>query len=306
MKKIVIISGPTAVGKTSISISLAHKLNGEIISADSMQVYRGMDIGSAKITSEEMDGIAHHLIDILDPDENFDVALFQKLATEAIDDICSRGKTPIIVGGTAFYIQALLYGINFTEEEHDDSFRKELNEKSEIELFEMLKKQDNEYAATTHMNNKKRVIRALEYIHFTGRKFSEYNKEQAMKKPIYDYKYFVLDDKRENIYANIDKRVDIMLEDGLLKEMEYLNSLNIPDDCNSKQGIGYKEMYAYLSGDISLEEAIDKIKQNSRHFAKRQLTWLRHEEDTIFINKSDYKYDNEKIIEFMINEFNSL
>lgn len=306
MKKIIIISGPTAVGKTSISISLAKALNGEIISADSMQVYRGMDIGSAKIMPEEMDGIKHHLIDILDPDENFDVALFQKLASEAIEEICQKDKTPIIVGGTAFYIQALLYGINFTEEEHDDSYRNELGNLSEQELYDRLLEVDSEYAATTHMNNKKRVIRALEYIHFTGRRFSEYNKEQSEKKPVYDYKYFVLDDKRENIYANIDKRVDIMLNAGLLKEMEYLNSLNIPDDCNSKQGIGYKEMYSYLRGEMSLDEAVDKIKQNSRHFAKRQLTWLRHEDDTIFINKSEYNYDNKKIVDFMINEFNKL
>jgi tRNA dimethylallyltransferase len=303
MKKIIIISGPTAVGKTSISIKMAHRLNGEIISADSMQVYKGMDIGSAKIMPEEMDGIRHHLIDILEPDKNFDVQMFQKLASEAIKDICKRGKLPIIVGGTAFYIQALLYGIDFTEEDHDDSYRIKLNELSEKELFDRLMQIDPEYAVTTHMNNKKRVIRALEYNHFTGRKFSEYNAEQAQRKAIYDYCYFVMDDKRENIYAGIDRRVDIMVNNGLLDEIERLNKQNLPKDCNSRQGIGYKELFEYLDGGCSLEKAIDNIKKNTRHFAKRQLTWLRHEDDTIFIRKDEYDYDEDRILEFMIKTF---
>lgn len=306
MRKIIIISGPTAVGKTNISINLAKRLNGEIISADSMQVYRGMDVGSAKITEEEMQGVPHHLIDILDPNEDFDVTIFQKLASDAIEDICCRGKVPIIVGGTAFYIQALLYGINFTEENHDTSYRDMLNTKSEDELYEMLLKVDEEYAKTTHKNNKKRVIRALEYFHFTGKKFSIYNSEQSKKKPVYKYKYFVLDDKREILYNRINKRVDLMVKEGLLEEIKYLDSLNLPDNCNSKQGIGYKEMYSYLRNECTLEEAIEAIKQNTRHFAKRQLTWLKHEDDTIFINKSDYNHDEDSIIEYMINEFNKV
>ena len=303
MKKIVIISGPTAVGKTSISIKMAHRLNGEIISADSMQVYKGMDIGSAKITSGEMEGIRHHLIDILEPDRDFNVQIFQKLAGEAIEDICKRGKLPIIVGGTAFYIQALLYGIDFTEEDHDDSYRNKLNELSENELYERLNQIDPEYAKTTHKNNKKRVIRALEYNHFTGRKFSEYNAEQSQRKAIYDYRYFVLDDRRENIYASIDRRVDIMMDNGLLDEVVRLNELDLPKDCNSRQGIGYKELFEYLDGRCSLIEAVENIKKNTRHFAKRQLTWLKHEDDTIFINKEEFNYDEECMLEFMIRKF---
>ncbi|MBP5745675.1 MAG: tRNA (adenosine(37)-N6)-dimethylallyltransferase MiaA [Lachnospiraceae bacterium] len=303
MKKIVIISGPTAVGKTSISIKMAHRLNGEIISADSMQVYKGMDIGSAKIKPDEMEGIRHHLIDILEPDRDFNVQIFQKLAGEAIEDICKRGKLPIIVGGTAFYIQALLYGIDFTEEDHDDSYRNKLNELSEDELYERLDQIDHEYAKTTHKNNKKRVIRALEYNHFTGRKFSEYNTEQSQRKAIYDYRYFVMNDKRENIYASIDRRVDIMMDNGLLDEVVRLNELNLPKECNSRQGIGYKELFEYLDGRCSLEEAIENIKKNTRHFAKRQLTWLKHEDDTIFINKDEYNYDEELMLDFMISKF---
>ena len=303
MKKIVIISGPTAVGKTSISIKMAHRLNGEIISADSMQVYKGMDIGSAKITSGEMEGIRHHLIDILEPDRDFNVQIFQKLAGEAIEDICKRGKLPIIVGGTAFYIQALLYGIDFTEEDHDDSYRNKLNELSENELYERLNQIDPEYAKTTHKNNKKRVIRAIEYNHFTGRKFSEYNAEQSQRKAIYDYRYFVLDDRRENIYASIDRRVDNMMDNGLLDEVVRLNELNLPKDCNSRQGIGYKELFEYLDGRCSLIEAVENIKKNTRHFAKRQLTWLKHEDDTIFINKEEFNYDEECMLEFMIRKF---
>ena len=303
MKKIVIISGPTAVGKTSISIKMAHRLNGEIISADSMQVYKGMDIGSAKITSVEMEGIRHHLINILEPDRDFNVQIFQKLAGEAIEDICKRGKLPIIVGGTAFYIQALLYGIDFTEEDHDDSYRNKLNELSENELYERLNQIDPEYAKTTHKNNKKRVIRAIEYNHFTGRKFSEYNAEQSHRKAIYDYCYFVLDDKRENIYTSIDRRVDNMMDNGLLDEVVRLNELNLPKDCNSRQGIGYKELFEYLDGRCSLIEAVENIKKNTRHFAKRQLTWLKHEDDTIFINKEEFNYDEECMLEFMIRKF---
>lgn len=306
MKKIIIISGPTGVGKTNISIQLAKLLDGEIISADSMQVYRGLNVGSAKITIDEMQGIKHHLIDILDPDENFDVSIFQKLASEAIDDICSRGKTPIIVGGTAFYIQALLYGINFNEEIKDLSYRDSLQSLSEDELYDMLSEVDNEYALATHKNNKKRVIRALEYYHNTGKKFSDYNLDQSQKEAVYLYKYFVLNDERDKLYERINKRVDIMLEDGLLEEVKYLSSLNLPMNCNSRQGIGYKEMFSYLNGECSLVDAVEAIKQNSRRFAKRQLTWLRHEDDTIFINKNEFDYNDNKMVDFMIEEFSRL
>ena len=303
MTRIIIISGPTAVGKTNISVSLAKRLNGEIISADSIQVYKGFDIGSAKITKDEMRGVRHHLIDILEPDENFDVMLFQKLASQAIDDIAQRGKVPIVVGGTAFYIQALLYGIDFTQEDHDDSYRNELNLLSNEELFDMLTRIDPEYAKNTHMNNKKRVVRALEYNHFTGIKFSDYNKEQAEKKAVYEYNYFVLDDERDRIYENIDKRVDMMIEGGLVDEVKELERLNLSPDCNSRQGIGYKEMFDYIEGRCSREEAVLNIKKNTRHFAKRQLTWLRHEENTDFIRKDEFAYDDDKIVDYMIRRY---
>jgi len=306
MNKIMIISGPTAVGKTALSVNIAKRINGEIISADSMQVYKGLDIGSAKVTADEMGFVKHHLIDILEPYENFDVQIFQNLAKKAIEDISSRGKVPIIVGGTAFYIQALLYDIDFTEEDHDDTYRKALNNLSEKELFEKLNEIDPEYASTTHMNNKKRVIRALEYIHFTGRKFSDYNKDQASKKPVYKYSYFVLDDLRDKIYSNIDKRVDIMIANGLLNEVKKLHDMHIGKEYNCAQGIGYKEILDYLDGLCTLDEAVENIKKNTRHFAKRQLTWLRHEDDTIFIRKNEFNYDEEKMIDFMLEIFNKL
>lgn len=302
MKKIIIISGPTAVGKTNISIKLAQLLNGEIISADSIQVYKGLDIGSAKITSDEMQNVKHYLIDCLEPNENFNVQIFQKMANEAIDEITAKGKVPIIVGGTAFYIQALLYGIDFTEEEHDNAYRNELDKQSEDVLYEQLIKVDPEYASSVHKNNKKRVIRALEYNYFTGRKFSEYNSEQSEKEAVYEFCYFVLDDNRENIYSNIDKRVDIMADNGLLEEVQNLYNRGFRD-CNAMTGIGYKEIVGYLKGEYSIEEAYELIKKNTRHFAKRQLTWLRREENTIFINKSDFNYNDNKIVDFMIEKY---
>ena len=307
MNKIIIISGPTGVGKTNISLKLAERIGGEIISADSMQVYKGFDIGSAKIMPDQMKGIKHHLIDILDPiSENFDVALFQKLASKAIEEICARNKVPIIVGGTAFYIQALLYGIDFTQEDHDDSYREYLSGFDNEKLFEMLKETDPEYADSTHMNNRKRVIRALEYYNFTGIKFSEYNRKQTEKKAVYDYLYFVLDDKRETIYDNINKRVDIMVKDGLLNEAKRLYDMNIPPNSNARVGIGYKEMFDHLEGKISFDEAVELIKLNSRHYAKRQLTWLRHEDDTIFIRKDEFDHNDEKMTAFMADLYEKM
>lgn len=300
MKKVVIISGPTAVGKTDISIKLAKKINGEIISADSMQVYKGLDIGSAKIMPEEMAGIKHHLIDVLQPDEAFDVTVFQKLAMKAIDEICEKNRIPIIVGGTAFYIQALLYGIDFTEEEHDTTYRDELSLRNEEELYKMLMDVDEEYALSTHKNNKKRVIRALEYNHFTGRKFSEYNKEQSERTAIYDFKYFVLDDDRDILYEKANKRVDIMFDAGLLEEVRSLKERGLTIDNNSMQGIGYKEVLGYLNNEFTLEETKELIKKNTRHFIKRQLIWLRKEEDTIFINKSEYNHNDDQILDYML------
>lgn len=304
MNKMVIISGPTAVGKTDISIKLAKRIGGEIISADSVQVYKGLDVGSAKITEEEMQGVKHYLIDCLEPTDNFDVSVFKDMAKAAAAEIYAKGKIPIIVGGTAFYIQALLYDIDFSEEEHDNSYRDEMNKYDEQYLHDLLKQVDPEYAADVHMNNKKRVIRALEYNHFTGKKFSDYNAEQAKREAIYDFSYFVLNDKREHLYERIDRRVDIMAKNGLVEEVSRLRDSNLGRDLVSMQGIGYKEIYSYLEGEISLEKALEDIKKNTRHFAKRQLTWFRHEDSVIFINKDEFDYDDDKIVEFMINGVN--
>lgn len=304
MNKMIIISGPTAVGKTDISIKLAKRIGGEIISADSVQVYKGLDIGSAKITTEEMQGVKHYLVDCLDPTDNFDVSVFKDMAKAAAAEIYAKGKIPIIVGGTAFYIQALLYDIDFSEENHDNSYREELDKYDEQYLYDMLKQVDPQYAADVHMNNKKRVIRALEYNHFTGNKFSTYNAQQSEREAVYDFSYFVLNDKRERLYDRIERRVDIMVENGLVEEVSRLRASGLGRDLVSMQGIGYKEIYAYLDGEISLEKAVDDIKKNTRHFAKRQLTWLRHEDSVIFINKDEFEYDDDRIVEFMVNGVN--
>ena len=309
--KIIILTGPTAVGKTELSIKLAKQINGEIISADSMQVYRGMDIGTAKITTKEMQGVRHHLIDCLDPDEEFNVAIFQEMAREAASDIITRGKVPVLTGGTAFYIQALLYGIDFNEEDHDDSFRNAMyeigsNEDGKKKLHTMLSEVDKEYADTVHYNNMKRVVRALEYNHYTGRKFSEYNEEQRMREAEYDFCYFVLNDERTHLYERINNRVDIMVKNGLLDEVKALKEKGYSDTLVSMQGVGYKEIIAYLNGIITLEESIDLIKKNTRHFAKRQLTWFRKEEDVIWVDKQDYEYNDDEILEYMFSHMNRI
>lgn len=307
----IILTGPTAVGKTELSIRLAKDINGEIISADSMQVYRGMDIGTAKITKEEMRGVRHYLIDCLNPDEEFNVAVFQKMAREAVEDISRRGKVPILAGGTAFYIQALLYGIDFNEEEHDDSYRKAMydigmDENGKKKLHAMLCEIDKEYADSVHYNNMKRVVRALEYHHFTGRKFSEYNEEQRMREAEYDFCYFVLTDERAHLYDRINRRVDIMLANGLLEEVKALKEKGYADDLVSMQGVGYKEIVEHLNGRISLEESVELIKKNTRHFAKRQLTWFRKEEEVIWVDKQKYAYDDDRILEYMYSHMDRI
>lgn len=301
---LIILTGPTSVGKTELSIRLAKEINGEIISADSMQVYKGMDIGTAKITEEEKQGVPHHLLDCFEPDETFNVSVFQKMAQKAIEEIHARGAVPILTGGTAFYIQALLYEIDFTEENHDDSYRNSLyelgeTEEGKIELYKRLKNYDPEYAQTVHYNNLKRVVRALEYRHYTGRKFSEYNELQRKRKAQYRFCYFVLNDDRAHLYDRINRRVDIMMKDGLESEVHALLEKGYTPDLVSMQGVGYKEMLAYFDGKESLADAIDTIKKNTRHFAKRQLTWFRKEEDVIWINKQDFDYDNSKILDYI-------
>ncbi|MBP3469486.1 MAG: tRNA (adenosine(37)-N6)-dimethylallyltransferase MiaA, partial [Lachnospiraceae bacterium] len=254
-KPLLIIAGPTAAGKSRLSVLLAEKINGEIISADSMQVYRHMDIGSAKITAQEMQGIPHHLIDILEPSEDFNVALFQNLAKQAMAEIYGRGRIPILVGGTGFYIQSILYDIDFTEEETDYAYRKSLEEFSDTKgaeaLFERLKEADPESAAELHPNNVKRVIRALEYYHLTGQKISEHNKEQRKKTSPYDAFYFVLNMDRKKLYDRIDRRVDLMIQNGLVEEVKHLKEMGLNNKNVSMQGLGYKEILAFLNGDCS-------------------------------------------------------
>ncbi len=305
MNKLVILTGPTAVGKTDLSIQLAKKINGEIISADSIQVYKGMDIGSAKITKEETDGIPHHLIDILEPKEEFNVHIFKKLATKAINDISSRGKIPIIVGGTGFYIQAVLYDINFDDTETDYEYREYLEQlakdKGNAFLHDMLKEVDYESATVIHCNNLKRVIRALEYYKQTGKKISEHNEKERENKSPYNFAYFVLNDKRDKLYNRINQRVDIMFDNGLLKEMETLIAKGYTRDLVSMQGIGYKELFNYFDGKTSLDETKELIKKNTRHFAKRQLTWFRREKDVTMLNIDKFNYDRLKVLNEMLN-----
>ncbi len=302
-KPLVILTGPTAVGKTALSIKLAKAIGGEIISADSMQVYRYMDIGSAKIKQEEMDGVPHHLIDILMPEEEFNVYIFKMLAKKALAGIYQRGHIPIIAGGTGFYIQALLYDIDFKSEEENKKIREELEriakEKGNHYLHEKLKEVDSASAEEIHENNVKRVIRALEYYALNKKPISEHNKEQKQKDSAYNSCYFVLNDDRARLYERIDKRVDLMLEEGLVAEVQKLKEMGYHKNMVSMQGIGYKEILSYLEGECSLEEAVYLIKRDSRHFAKRQLTWFRREKDVLWINKPDYNYEDEKILEYM-------
>lgn len=303
MKPLIIISGPTAAGKTDISIKLAQTINGEIISADSMQVYRGMDIGSAKIKYEEMNGIPHHLIDILDPTEEFSVAVFKEYALKAIKKIYSNGHIPIIVGGTGFYIQALLYDIDFDKSKGEVSIirtrlENELNEFGPDYLHEKLTACDPESAKIIHKNNTKRVIRALEFFEETGEKISLHNSEMRANSSPYNFAYFVLTKNRENLYESIDRRVDKMLEDGLVDEVRKLKSQGLSRKNYSMLGLGYKEILDYLDGIISLEEAVYIIKRDTRHFAKRQLTWFKREKEVLFINKEDYENENQ-ILEYI-------
>ena len=299
-KPLVILTGPTAVGKTALSIKLASEIGGEIISADSMQVYRQMDIGSAKIKPEEMGGIPHHLIDILEPEQEFNVCLFEKLALEAMEQIYERGHIPVVVGGTGFYIQALLYQIDFTEEETDTAFRDKLwrlgEEKGNHYLHELLRKVDPESAEEIHENNRKRVIRALEFYENSGKPISTHNKEQRQKTSAYNSCYFVLTDDRKKLYERIESRVDQMLSKGLVDEVRTLKEQGCNASMVSMQGLGYKEILEYLDGRCSLLEAVEKIKKETRHFAKRQLTWFRREKDVIWLDKQAFAYDEDAVL----------
>ncbi len=302
-RPLVILTGPTAVGKTALSIALAKAIGGEIISADSMQVYRHMDIGSAKITPEEMEGIPHYLIDVLEPDQEFNVVVFQELAKQAAAEIYSRGHIPIVAGGTGFYIQALVYDIDFTENDEDTAFRRTLEEQAKREgaeaLYERLRAVDPESCESIHAHNIKRVIRAIEFYEKTGKKISEHNREQRQNDSPYNFAYFVLNDDRERIYERINVRVDLMMAQGLVEEVRALRESGCRKEMVSMQGLGYKELLSYLDGETSMEDAVYLIKRDTRHFAKRQLTWFRREKEVIWVDKTVFDHDSQKILNFM-------
>lgn len=302
-RPLIILTGPTAVGKTALSIGLAKAVDGEIISADSMQVYRKMNIGTAKIQQSEMQGVRHHLIDILDPGEDFNVVLFKKYALEAMKDIYSREKIPVVVGGTGFYIQALLYDINFEDNDNDMSYREELQtlaaEHGNSYIHDMLAGVDPESAEKIHENNVKRVIRALEFYKKTGMKISEHNETESQKESPYNFEYFVLNDDRQKLYDRIDRRIDIMLADGLLDEVRSLVDEGYSRDLVSMQGLGYKEMIDYIQERYTLDEAVYTLKRDTRHFAKRQVTWFKREKQVTWVNKNEFDSEAD-ILSFMI------
>lgn len=302
---LVVLTGPTAVGKTALSISLAKALNGEIISADSMQVYRKMDIGTAKITPDEMQGVPHHLVDILEPEDDFNVVKFQELTHLAMDEIYAKGKVPILVGGTGFYIQAVTRGIDFNTEEQDDSYRKELEQLAHKNgahwLHEKLREVDSKAAEQIHENNIKRTIRALEFYHQNGQRISEHNEEQMQHTSPYRLYYFVLTAPRDVLYDRINRRVDQMFEMGLEKEVRELYSEGYRKDLVSMQGLGYKELIDAIEGRCTIEEAKETIKTETRHFAKRQLTWFKREGEVIWVDKSLFDYNDEKALEYMLD-----
>ena len=300
---LIILTGPTSVGKTELSVRLAKQVNGAVISADSMQVYKYMDIGSAKISKEQMQGVRHYLIDEFLPDEEFNVVRFQQYAKKYMQEIYKNGQIPILVGGTGFYIQAVLYDIDFSEQDTDAAYRLELEqlakERGAEYLHDLLFQVDPVSAQIIHANNKKRVIRALEFFKLTGTRISEHNEKEHSKQTPYRAAYFVLNDKREHLYQRIDRRVDEMLAQGLVEEVKKLRDMGYTKDLVSMQGLGYKELFPYFDSECTLQEAADVIKRDTRHFAKRQLTWFRREKDVIWVNKDKFSYDNDKILSYM-------
>lgn len=302
-KPLIILTGPTASGKTALSVELAKRIGGEIISADSMQVYRHMDVGSAKVTKEEMDGVPHYLIDVLDPWDAFNVTVFQQMAKEAMETILANGHIPIVAGGTGFYIQALLYDIDFTENDGDMEYRHKLEELAAAEgpeiLHEMLSRVDPASAEAIHANNRKRVIRALEFYEKTGRRISEHNEAERAKESPYCFAYYVLNMDRDRLYSRIETRVDQMLSDGLVEEVKALKEMGCTRDMVSMQGLGYKEILDYLGGEISLEEAVYILKRDTRHFAKRQLTWFKREKDVTWVEQGAFDFDRSRILDWL-------
>ena len=286
--QIICVAGPTASGKTSYAIQLAKKLDGEVVSCDSMQIYKYMNIGTAKPTKEEMEGIPHHMMDFVDPRGNYSVADYVKDAKECIADIINRGKMPIVCGGTGLYMDSLISGIEFQGEKIDEKYRAELTEFAEKNgpeaLHKILEEADGEAAEKIHPNNVKRVIRALEIIKSTGLTKTEADR-CALKEPEYNAEIFAIDMNREVLYDRINRRVDIMMEQGLLTEVEGLLKMGIPKEATAMQAIGYKELISYFDGKCSVEEAIETIKRESRRYAKRQLTWFRRSSGIKWIKK---------------------
>lgn len=301
---LIVLTGPTSVGKTALSIELAKAVGGEIISADSMQVYRRMDIGTAKIKPEEMNGVVHHLIDICEPWEDYNVVLFAQRVKKLIPEIVARGKVPMLVGGTGFYIQSVLYDIDFTETREDSALRGELfafaEKEGEEALHQRLCQIDPEAAAAIHPNNVKKVVRAIEFATQTGQLISEHNKTEHQKASAYNSLYFVLMRERELLYRRIEERIDEMLKEGLVTEVRSLLEEGCREGMVSMQGLGYKEVMLYLKGECSLEDAVTLLKRNTRRFAKRQITWYKREKDVIFFDKGNYKNEEEILNEMLV------
>ena len=309
MKDLFILGGPTAVGKTEISIKLAQKLNGEIISADSMQIYKSMDVGSAKISKEEMRGVPHHLVDIIEPSEDFSVAEFKERAESAIEEITDSKKLPMLVGGTGFYINSLIYNYSFADTNKDEEYREYLTKLAESEgkeyVHSLLKDIDEESYNKLYPNDLKRVIRALEVYKVSGKPMSEFAAEQNILDIPYNVYYFVLNMDRQKLYSRINSRVDIMMENNLIDEVIKLKEMGYNADMQSMKGIGYKEVLYYLNGEISLNEAVEMIKQGSRNYAKRQLTWFRKDTRVNWVNKDDFDGDDE-IVEYIASQLYSM
>ena len=308
MNKLIIISGPTAVGKSKISIEVAKKMNCEIISADSMQIYKYMDIGSAKITKEEMEGIPHHLINIRHPQEGFSVSEFKSEALKVIKQIYERGTIPLLTGGTGLYIDSLIRDYSFANTDKDEEYRSYLEtyalENGREGLHNLLKERDPESFEKLYPNDLKRVIRALEIFKVTGKKIGELTDVKVKNENEYDLHYFVLNMNREDLYNRINERVDKMMENGLLDEVAKLNKMGYTTFMQSMKGIGYKELLEYLNGLITLSDAVEKIKKGSRNYAKRQLTWFRKDKRIIWINKDEFS-DEGQIVDFIINNIKS-
>ena len=303
--KLIILAGPTASGKTSVSIDLAKRIGGEIISADSMQVYRGMDVGTAKIKADEMQGVKHYLINVLDPTEDFNIVKFKNMVKYSIEEIKRNGHIPILVGGTGFYIQSVIYDIDFDTQDDNGDIRKALEEEYDKMgadfMYEKLKNIDSVSAENIHKNNKKRIIRAIEYFLINNALISAHNESQRQKDSPYDFRFFVLNPPRDILYDRINQRVDKMVDEGLVEEVKDLKNAGLSSANISMQGIGYKEILEYLNGVTTLEEAIDNIKQNTRHMAKRQVTWFKREKDVIYINPFEFE-NNEKIVDYMVEK----